>query len=54
MCGIFAFILLKIQLRVEDLGKLAAAAPVHRSKVEVIELPIGLVHHCIFFYLMNL
>ncbi|QCD81171.1 ubiquitin-like modifier-activating enzyme 5 [Vigna unguiculata] len=27
-------LLRKIQLRVEDLGKLAAAAPVHRSKVE--------------------
>lgn len=53
MCAIFAFIFLKIQLRVEELGKLAAAAPVRRSKVEVIELPIGLVHHCIFFFLFD-
>jgi len=40
---------LKIQLRVEDLAKLAAAAPVRRSKVEVIELPIGPTHLCTLF-----
>jgi len=40
---------LKIQLRVDDLAKLAAAAPVRRSKVEVIELPLGLTHLCTLF-----
>lgn len=40
---------LKIQLRVGDLAKLAEAAPVRRSKVEVIELPICLGHFCNVF-----
>ena len=47
---IFAFMFLKIQLRVGDLAKLAEAAPVRRSKVEVIELPIDLEHfYCNLF-----